>query len=81
MTQNKYDLVIKNGTLVVPNEIGLKQQDIAIKNGLIVDISKNIPAEDGDNIFDSAGKMVFDNGEIIGEPKGKYLHRPYKKQD
>lgn len=23
------------------------------------------------------GKLIYDNGEIIGEPTGKYLSRPY----
>lgn len=59
MTQSVYDLVVKNGNLVLPGEDGLKQQDIAIKDGIIVKVGENIPAEDADKSFDAAGKMIF----------------------
>lgn len=53
----KYDLVIKNGTIVTATDI--YQADLAVKDGSIAAIEQNIdPAEVGE-VYDAAGKLVL----------------------
>jgi dihydroorotase (multifunctional complex type) len=55
---SRYDLVVRNGTLVIPYT-GLVRADVAAKDGKIAAIANNINASDGDAVTDAAGKMVF----------------------
>ncbi len=53
-----YDLVIKNGTLVIPYT-GLVQADVAIKHGKIAAIAEEIALHEVETHLDARGKMVF----------------------
>jgi dihydropyrimidinase/allantoinase len=55
---SRYDLVIKNGTLVIPY-IGVLAADIGIKNGLIANVSSDITPGESDQALDASGKFVF----------------------
>lgn len=55
---SRYDLVVKNGTLVVPFT-GNVRADIAVRNGRIAAIADDIPSSDGEQAADAAGKAVF----------------------
>ena len=56
-----YDLVIGNGTLVLPYQ-GTVQADLGVRNGKIAAIAENIPAADGETFIDARGKAVFPGG-------------------
>ncbi len=50
------DLIIKNGMIVTPSET--YKADLAVKNGIIVDIGSNL-GEDADQIIDAHSKYVL----------------------
>lgn len=52
----KLDLIIRNGTVVFPDEI--KKADIGISSGKIVEIREEIP-KDAAEVVDASGKHVF----------------------
>ena len=52
----KFDLVIKNGTVVTASE--MFSADVGVQDGKIVAIAKNIEA-DADEVYDAAGKLVI----------------------
>ena len=54
--KNKYDLIIRGGKLVLPDEV--KQCDVAVKDEKIVEISEEISGTAAETI-DAAGKYVF----------------------
>jgi allantoinase len=54
----RYDLVIKNGTLVIPYT-GLVNADIAATAGRIEAISSGIDASQAEQTLDARGKLVF----------------------
>ena len=53
-----FDLVIKNGTLVIPHT-GLVQADVGVKEGRIVAIGESIAVHEAETIIQARGKMVF----------------------
>lgn len=53
-----YDLVIKNGNIVIP-KIGVVKADIGIVKEKISTISKNISVEKSEKVIDASGKYVF----------------------
>jgi allantoinase len=52
----KYDLVVKGGHVVLPDEI--RDLDIAVRNGVIVEMGENIDS-DGKNVLDAMGQYVL----------------------
>ncbi len=54
---SKYDLVIKNGTIITAGD--KFKADLAIKDGKIVEIASSI---DSDNIYDASGKILIPGG-------------------
>ena len=60
MSENKYDLLIKNASIVSPN--GIRSGYLAIKNGRIV--AEGLDAKDltADRIVDASGKYVLPGG-------------------
>ena len=55
---SKYDLVIKNGNMVIP-KIGVIKADIGIVNEKISALSKDIEAKEAVKVIDATGKYVF----------------------
>ncbi|MBI4469482.1 MAG: amidohydrolase family protein [Acidobacteria bacterium] len=55
---SRYDLIVKNGTLVVPYT-GIFAADLGVKNGRIASISSDLSSTEGDRILDAAGRMIF----------------------
>ena len=56
---NKHDLVIRGGDVVDPSQ-GLRgKRDIGIKNGRIVAIEREIPADMGAQTLDASGRLVL----------------------
>lgn len=55
---SRYDLVVKNGTLVTPY-IGVMRAELGIRDGRIASVSDRIAAAEGDEVLDAAGKFVF----------------------
>jgi dihydropyrimidinase/allantoinase len=55
---SKYDLVIKNGNMVIP-KIGVIKADIGIVNEKISALSKDIEAKEAVKVIDASGKYVF----------------------
>ena len=55
---SKYDLVIKGGTIIDGLRTPRFRGDIGIAGGKIVEISSNIPPEDGAEVIDAKGKVV-----------------------
>ena len=53
-----YDLLIKNGKVIDPSQNIEEQRDLAIRGGKIVLVEKNIPAGQGRQVLDAAGKIV-----------------------
>lgn len=51
----KHDLVVRNGTLVIPG-IGSVAADVAMADGKIVALGKNLV---GDEVYDASGKIVL----------------------
>ncbi len=54
----KYDLIIKNGTVVFPYQ-GEVRCEIGIKEGKIASISDSIDSNLGEHVLDAKGKYVF----------------------
>jgi len=54
----KYDLVVKNGILVIPR-VGVIKADVAASNGRIAAIAEDIPAPNSSRVIDAAGRHVF----------------------
>ncbi len=55
---NPYDLVVKNGTAVIPM-VGLKKVDIGIAKEKIAAISQEIDPKESSKVVDAKGKYVF----------------------
>jgi dihydroorotase (multifunctional complex type) len=55
---SQYDLVIKNGTVVIPL-VGLRKIDLGIVGEKIVALSQTIDAKEAARVVDAAGKYVF----------------------
>ncbi|MBM4306356.1 MAG: amidohydrolase family protein [Deltaproteobacteria bacterium] len=55
---NKYDLVIKNGNIVIP-KVGVINADIGIVKEKISAIAKNIEVKEAARVIDASGKYVF----------------------
>lgn len=55
---SRFDLVIKNGTLVIPYT-GLVQADVGVKDGRIVAIGESIAVHEAETLIEARGKMVF----------------------
>ena len=55
---SRYDLVIKNGNMVIP-KIGVIKADIGIVNEKISALSKDIEAKEAVKVIDASGKYVF----------------------
>jgi dihydropyrimidinase/allantoinase len=53
-----YDLVVKNGTVVIPH-VGVSKADIGITQEKISAISKEIPVKESTKVIDAKGKYVF----------------------
>jgi N-acyl-D-amino-acid deacylase len=54
----KYDIVIKNGTIIDGLQTRRYRGDIGISKGRIVEIGGNIPTGDATEVVDAAGKIV-----------------------
>lgn len=55
---NKYDLVIKNGNIVIP-KVGIIKADLGIVKEKISAIAKDIEAKEAVRVVDASGKYVF----------------------
>jgi dihydroorotase-like cyclic amidohydrolase len=53
-----YDLVVKNGSVVIP-KVGVMKADIGIKKEKISAIATQIGGEEGTRVIDASGKYVF----------------------
>ena len=53
----KYDLVIKNGTIVTSSD--MYKADLAVKDGSIAAIEQNIDPAEAEAVYDAAGKLVL----------------------
>src|SRR5258708_265994 len=57
----RFDLVVVNGTLVVPY-VGELRADVAARNGQIVQIADTIDPANAETVVDARGKLVFPGG-------------------
>lgn len=55
---SRFELVIKNGTLVIPHT-GVLKADVGVKGGLIAAIADDIPAHDAETLIDAKGTVIF----------------------
>jgi len=55
---SQYDLVVKNGTLVIPYT-GIVKADVAVRHGRIAAISTDIASTEGEQALDATGQIVF----------------------
>jgi dihydropyrimidinase/allantoinase len=55
---NKYDLVIKNGNIIIP-KVGVIHADIGIVKEKISSLSKDIDGKEAVRVIDASGKYVF----------------------
>jgi len=55
---SQYDLVILNGTVVVP-EVGGIRMDVGVKNGVICAMADALRASDGEDVIDAKGLHVL----------------------
>lgn len=55
---NRYDLIIKNGNIVIP-KVGVIHTDIGIVKEKIASISKDIEVKEATRVIDASGKYVF----------------------
>ena len=55
----EYDLIIKNVRLVRPGAADMPDCDIALKDGKIMLVGPDIPAEKAAEIFEAGGKLAF----------------------
>ena len=53
----KYDLVIKNGTIVTSSD--MYKADLTVKDGSIAAIEQNIDPAEAEEVYDAAGKLVL----------------------
>jgi len=71
---SRYDLVILNGTAVLPG-LGPRRMDIAVKDGRIAAVADSLPASDGEGVIDARGRLVLpgavDSHSHIG------IYRPF----
>ncbi|MGK2860983.1 MAG: amidohydrolase/deacetylase family metallohydrolase [Chitinophagaceae bacterium] len=59
ISQNqKYDLLIKNGTVIDPKNKINSLLDVAVTNGKIASVTKNIPASQATRVIDATGLLV-----------------------
>ncbi len=58
---SRFDLIIKNGTLVIPYT-GIFKSDIGVKDGRIAAIAADLASSDGEQVLDAANKMIFPGG-------------------
>ena len=56
--QNSCDLVIKNGSVVIP-KVGIVNTNIIIENGKIKDLSKSFNNISYNKAIDATGKNIF----------------------
>jgi len=54
----KYGLVIKGGSLVIPR-VGIIKADVGISGEKVTEIAENIPAQGAERVVDASGKFVF----------------------
>ncbi|MBV9578192.1 MAG: dihydropyrimidinase, partial [Chloroflexi bacterium] len=57
----RFDLVVRNGTLVVPF-VGTFRADVAARDGKIVHIGEAIETAHADAVVDATEKLVFPGG-------------------
>ena len=57
---NKFDLVIKNGTIITASD--RYNGDIGIKDGKVIQIATELSATDGIQVVDAAGKYIIPGG-------------------
>ena len=57
----RYDLLVKNGTLVQPY-VGELRADLAVHQGRIAAVGDDLPAADATEVLDAAGKAVLPGG-------------------
>ncbi|MBV9323459.1 MAG: dihydroorotase family protein [Chloroflexi bacterium] len=57
----RFDLVVRNGTLVVPF-IGTVRADVAAREGRIAQIADEIDSSDAETLVDATDKLVFPGG-------------------
>ena len=53
-----YDLLVKNGSLIVPG-VGPIKGDLAVKDGRIASIGDEIASSQAADVIDAAGKVVM----------------------
>lgn len=57
----KFDLVVKNGTVVIP-DTGVVRADLGVKHGRIAAIADEIFSADAEDVLDASGEAVFPGG-------------------
>jgi dihydropyrimidinase/allantoinase len=57
----RFDLVVRNGTLVVPY-VGTVRADVAARDGKIAEIADAIDSSEAETVVDATGKLVFPGG-------------------
>ena len=55
----KYDLIIKNTRLVRPGKTQVEKTDIGIKDGKIIQLGADLPAEWANQVEDAKGLLAF----------------------
>jgi len=55
---SRYDIVVKNGTLVIPYT-GIVKADIGVKDGRIASLSSEIAAAESEQVLNASSKLVF----------------------
>ncbi|HJL92938.1 MAG TPA: dihydroorotase family protein [Woeseiaceae bacterium] len=53
------DMLIKNARVVRPGSQDVLQADIAIKDGVFIDINPNLPSEDAKEVIDAKNRLAF----------------------
>ena len=54
----RHDLLIKGGEVVDPSQSLRGRRDVAIRNGLVVAVEPEIPADRANAVIDASGKLV-----------------------
>ncbi|MEV0134484.1 dihydroorotase family protein [Dactylosporangium sp. NPDC050688] len=72
---SRYDLLVKNGTLVLPY-VGSVRADLATRQGRIAAIGEDIPPADAEEVLDATGRLVFPGGVDAHYHLG--IYRPLK---
>ena len=54
----RYDLMVKNGTLVIPR-VGESRADLAVKDGRVAVIGDDLSPSDADEVIDAEGRAVL----------------------